>query len=107
MLLAAQQPQLSFLNHSRPVMDAHNCYPYSGQWQDRLNRALATGFPVGIEQDLGWYFETTTAQGRVVVTHEPKTTGDEPTLKEHFFERVRPIVETSIAKRDAAHWPLI
>ena len=41
--LSAQQP-LDFLNHNRPILDAHNCYPYNGEWKDRLERALTTGF---------------------------------------------------------------
>jgi hypothetical protein len=47
--------QLNFLNSGHSVLDAHNCYPYEGQWTDRLQRALSTGRPVGIEQDLAWY----------------------------------------------------
>ena len=29
---------------------AHNCYPYEGQWTDRIDRALKNRFPIGIEQ---------------------------------------------------------
>ena len=32
-----------------PLLDAHNCYPYEGRWTDRIDRALAVGFPVAIE----------------------------------------------------------
>jgi hypothetical protein len=46
--LCAQAAPLDFLNHNRPVLDAHNCYPYEGRWADRIDRALTTGFPVGI-----------------------------------------------------------
>src|SRR5580704_17276512 len=63
------QPPLDFLNHNRPVVDAHNCYPYEGRWTDRIDRALKSGFPVSIEQDLAWN------EGRVVLSHEPKTSG--------------------------------
>src|SRR2546423_12573884 len=97
--LAAQD--LNFLNHNRPVPDAHNCYPYKGQYRDRIERALRTPFPVGIEQDIAW------ANGKPVVTHEAKTTGAEPTLREHFFERVRPIIEKALADNDRASWPII
>jgi hypothetical protein len=100
-VLLGQQPQLDFLNHNRPVLDAHNCYPYKGQYADRIDRALSTGFPVAIEQDIAW------ARGRPVVSHSPKTTGEEPTLREYFFERVRPIVEKALAENDRAKWPLI
>jgi hypothetical protein len=95
------QPQLDFLNHNRSVLDAHNCYPERGQWPDRIARALKTGYPVAIEQDLAWF------GGRAVLSHTEKTTGVEPTLRAHFFERVRPIVEKALAANDRAHWPLI
>ncbi|MBZ5724709.1 MAG: hypothetical protein LAP87_06895 [Acidobacteriia bacterium] len=89
------------------MLDAHNCYPVEGRWADRIARALASGFPVGIEQDLAWYVDPATGQGRVVVSHEAKTTGAEPLLRDYFFERVRPIVEKALAENDRARWPLI
>ena len=95
------QPQLEFLNHNQPVLDAHNCYPYDGRYADRIDRALSLGFPIAIEQDIAW------AAGRPVVSHTPKTTGSEPTLREHFFERVRPIVEKALVENDRSKWPLI
>jgi hypothetical protein len=97
--LCAQQ--LDFLNRNKPVLDAHNCYPYKGQFADRIDRALGAGFPIGIEQDIAW------ANGRPVVSHTPKTTGDEPALRTHFFERVRPIVEKALAENDRSKWPII
>jgi hypothetical protein len=29
----------------RPIrhVDAHNCYPYEGNWADRIDRALSVG----------------------------------------------------------------
>ena len=101
------QANLDFLNHNRPVLDAHNCYPYKGDFRDRIDRALQTGFPVGIEQDLGWAIDPATGKGRPVVTHDAKTTGTEPTLRDYFFERVRPIVEKALADNDRARWPII
>jgi len=97
--LAAQD--LDYLNHNRSVLDAHNCYPYRGQFADRIERALATGYPVGIEQDIAL------AGGVPVVSHEAKTAGSEPTLRAHFFERVRPLMEKALQDNDRAHWPLI
>lgn len=105
--LFAQQPQLDFLSHNRPILDAHNCYPYRGKYGDRIERALATGFPVTIEQDIAWAVDPVTQQGRPVVSHTPRTTGEEPTLRDYFFERVRPIVEKAFAENDRARWPLI
>jgi hypothetical protein len=89
------------------VLDAHNCYPYKGEWGDRINRALGTGFPVGIEQDLAWYVDPATGKGRIVVSHTDKVTGAEPELRTYFFERVRPIVEKALAENDRAHWPVV
>ncbi len=103
----AQTSPLDFLNHNRPVLDAHNCYPYEGQWADRIDRALKLGFPVGIEQDMAWYVDPATGKGRAVVTHTAKTSGAEPLLRDYFFERVRPIVEKALKDNDRAHWPLI
>jgi hypothetical protein len=93
--------QLEFLNGNKPVVDAHNCYPYNGQWADRLSRALGSGYPKGIEQDLAW------SAGRVVLSHSAKTTGSEPTLREHFFEAVRPLIEKALADNNGAKWPMI
>jgi len=105
--LGAQTNPLDFLNHNRPVLDAHNCYPYEGQWNNRIDRALATGFPIGIEQDMAWYVDPATGKGRAVVSHEAETKGTEPLLRDYFFERVRPIIEKALAENDRARWPLI
>lgn len=105
--LLAAQSGLGFLNHNRPVLDAHNCYPYDGRWQDRIDRALASGSPVSIEQDLTWYVDPASSAGRIVVTHRAEADGSEPTLQSYFFERVRPIVEQALRDNDRARWPLI
>lgn len=105
--LLCAQPQLDFLNHNHPLLDAHNCYPYDGQYNDRIDRALSTGYPVAIEQDVAWAVDPATGKGRPVVTHTPNTTGKEPTLREHFFEHVRPLIEKALAENDRAHWPMI
>jgi hypothetical protein len=101
------QATLDFLNHNRSVLDAHNCYPYKGEWGDRIDRALGAGFPVAIEQDLAWYVDPATGKGRIVVSHTDKVTGSEPDLRAYFFERVRPIVEKALAENDRAQWPVI
>src|SRR5438445_10080663 len=101
------QGTLDVLNHNRPLLDAHNCYPYKGEWADRITRALKTGFPVGIEQDLAWYVDPSTGKGRVVVTHKAQTDGSEPSLRDYFFEQVRHIVEAALKNGDRSHWPLV
>ncbi|HTF71348.1 MAG TPA: hypothetical protein VK638_52645 [Edaphobacter sp.] len=103
----AQGPDLDFLNHNYPILDAHNCYPYQGQWNDRIQRALSSGFPVSIEQDLAWYVDPATGKGRVVVSHTPHPAGDEPTLEDYFFKQVRPVVEKAIAENKRNQWPVI
>lgn len=101
------QPQLHYLNGGRPVLDAHNCYPYKGNWNDRIDRALSTGYPVGIEQDLAWYVDPQTKEGRIVVSHTNQPTGTEPTLQQHFFDRVQPAIERELKNGDHSRWPLI
>lgn len=83
------------------MLDAHNCYPYDGKYQDRIERALKTGLPVAIEQDLAWHVN------KSVLSHEVKTTGAEPGMKEYFFERIRPIVEKALRDGNQGNWPLI
>ena len=95
------------MNCGRPTLDAHNCYPDDGQWADRIDRALKQGFPLSIEQDLAWYRDPVTGTGRVVVSHSAETRGSEPTLRDYFFERVRPIILKALDENDKAHWPLI
>ena len=106
-IASAQHAGLNVLNHNRPFLDAHNCYPYDGQWNDRINRALNSGFPVSIEQDLAWYVDPATGKGRVVVSHTPRPTGAEPTLRDYFFKQVQPIVKKAIAENKRGEWPLI
>jgi len=103
----AQKADLKFLNNNEPMLDAHNCYPYQGHWNNRVYRALSSGFPVSIEQDLAWYVDPTTGRGRVVVSHTPKPTGLEPTLREYFFEQVRPTIEKAIKENKKDTWPLV
>jgi hypothetical protein len=106
-LSAQKNSGLDFLNHNRPILDAHNCYPYEGQWTNRIQRALASGFPVSIEQDLAWYVDPATGRGRVVVSHTKDTTGSEPLLRDYFFETVRPVVEKALRENKPETWPLI
>src|ERR1700734_1707685 len=92
---------------SRTVMDAHNCYPYYEWWGDRIDRALSAGTPVAIEQDLAWHTDPKTGRSWSVVTHGLPTHGNEPTMDQYFFERVRPIVEKALREGNHGNWPLI
>lgn len=92
---------LNLLLASRVLLDAHNCYTENGRWADRIDRALAQGVPIAIEQDLAWY------QGRSILTHEKNFSGAEPGMREYFFERVRPVVEKELRSGDRKRWPVI
>jgi hypothetical protein len=105
--VSAQTDSLQFLNRGRPTLDAHNCYPYEGRWADRIDRALEAGTPVVIEQDLTWHIDGATGKGRIAISHSAKTRGDEPGLRDYFFERVRPLVERALAGNDRSRWPIV
>jgi hypothetical protein len=91
----------------RVLLDAHNCYPEHDRWTDRIERALSAGTPIAIEQDLIWIKDPATGQFRSVLAHNEPFTGHEPILKEHFFERIRPIVERALRENRRDNWPLI
>lgn len=107
-LLFAAMPHSEAQENSRsilggaPLLHAHNAYPEKGQWRDRIDRALATGLsPIVIEQDVAL-----DGRGRSVVTHDADVTGSEPTLAQHFFDRVRPMMERALAEGRRDRWPL-
>ncbi len=92
---------------ARVLLDAHNCYPDGDRWADRLDRAIGTGLPIAIEQDLVWYKDPSTGRARSIVSHGEPFTGREPSLESHFFERIRPIVTRALAEPRRETWPLI
>lgn len=51
-LLAA--PKTTVTPGARTVVLAHNAYPDHGKYADRIDRAIASGTPVMIEEDLAW-----------------------------------------------------
>lgn len=91
----------------RVLLHAHNCYPEGALFADRLDRALGTGTPILIEQDLVWYRDPVTGASRSIVSHGAPFTGTEPGLREHFFETIKPIVEGALRDGDARQWPLV
>jgi hypothetical protein len=92
---------------SRVLLDAHNCYPYDGKYADRIERALATGMPLAIEQDLVWYTDSMSGKSWSVISHGKPLSGNEPTMKVYFFERIRPLVERALREGKTEHWPLL
>lgn len=106
-LVCAAHAQKTPLPGSRTITDAHNCYPYFEWWFDRIDRALSTGTPVSIEQDLGWYTDAKTGKSWSVLTHGSPIEGNEPTMEHYFFDRVRPIVEKALKEGNHGDWPII
>jgi hypothetical protein len=92
---------------ARVLLDAHNCYPDGGQWADRIERALAGGLPVAIEQDLVWFRDPRSGVFRSILSHGEPFTGAEPSLASHFFERIRPLVEQALREGRREAWPLV
>ncbi len=83
-------------------LHAHNCYPQKGLWADRLDRALATGArPIVIEQDLVWH------TGTSVVAHERESAASAPTLEQHFFVRVGPLLDRAVRDGRRSDWPVV
>jgi hypothetical protein len=54
------------------------------------DRALKTGLPIAIEQDLAWYMDKASGKSWSVVVHHLPPSGSEPTLKTYFFETDSP-----------------
>jgi hypothetical protein len=113
LILAAPPAWAEFAPGTRVLLDAHNCYPYNGRWADRIDRALSAGTPLAIEQDLVWYHDPATGKGRSLVAHDERgkpalgLDGTEPSMRDYFFERVRPIVERALAEQRRDTWPII
>jgi len=101
----AQSPSPLLLG-GRSLLHAHNAYPEGGRWRDRIDRALATGLPVVIEQDIA-YAPRNESHLRTVVSHEAAVKGSEPTLEEYFFDRVRPLMERELASGQRDRWPVV
>jgi hypothetical protein len=102
--LVAQQ---GFGPGQRVLLDAHNAYPQNGRWSDRIDRALSTGLPVAIEQDLFWAKNRTSGRFEIVVAHDSSEIDRAPTLEAYFFEKIRPIMERALAGHSRDTWPLI
>jgi hypothetical protein len=99
-VLAAQETA-RFEPGRRVLLDAHNAYAYQGRWGDRTDRALSTGMPLAIEQDLVWR-----ASAHSIVSHGEPFTDREPSLRD-FFERIRPMVTHAMKTGSREQWPLI
>ena len=94
---------------TRTLLDAHNCYPYDNWWNDRIDRALGTGTPLAIEQDLALYTDPKTGKSWPVVTHSATgLSGQEPTFEHYFFDHIQPVMEEALRHpEERSQWPLI
>jgi len=92
---------------ARTLLDAHNCYPNHGRWADRIERALNCGVPIAIEQDLVWYTDSLSGKSWSIVSHGEPYLGNEPTMRDYFFERVRPIIKKTFLEGNNNNWPII
>ncbi len=101
-----RQP-LDFRPGHRVLLDAHNAYPQSGRWDDRIDRALSTGEPLAIEQDLYWRRDALTGTHAIVVAHDSDAIAIAPTLESHFFEKIRTPMERALRENRRNAWPLI
>jgi len=99
--------QKGFGPGERTLLDAHNAYPQNGRWTDRIDRALSTGTPVAIEQDLFWKQNTATGRFEIIVAHDKKELDGAPTLESYFFDKIRPLMERALAEQKRDTWPLI
>lgn len=92
---------------ARVLIDAHNAYPAYGKFTDRIDRALSSGLPVAIEQDLIWFKDPRSGVGRSVVAHDEPEAATAPTFEEYFFVKVAPIMKKALADNRRDQWPLI
>lgn len=100
--LCAQNKSSNVVPGARIQMLAHNAYPDHGKYADRLDRAISSGMPFVVEEDLAWL------DGRSVVIHGAKNMSvDDPTLETYFFPKVQPLMEKAMRSHDKSKWPLI
>ncbi|MEP7345334.1 MAG: hypothetical protein ABI877_08705, partial [Gemmatimonadaceae bacterium] len=104
---AIAQQASAFGPGARVLLDGHNAYPEHGKWADRIDRVLATGVPVAIEQDLYWVRPAGSSTHTSVVAHDSYAIDSAPTLEAYFFERIRPLMERALAENRRDTWPLI
>ena len=104
---AAQRPATGYAAGARVLLDAHNCYPTDGGYADRIDRALATGLPIAIEQDLFWFTDPRSGVPRTVVAHTPEEAATAPGFEAYFFLKVAPIMERALKENRRESWPLI
>ncbi|MEP6779861.1 MAG: hypothetical protein ABJC26_08230 [Gemmatimonadaceae bacterium] len=99
-------PATGYAPGQRVLLDAHNSYPENGKWADRIDRALKTGTPLAIEQDLYWRREPS-GQYRAIVAHDSDQLVGAPTFEKYFFDRIQPLMERALRENKRENWPLV
>ena len=101
-VFAAKLDSGTYAPGSRVQMMAHNAYPDHGKYQDRLDRALASGVPFAVEEDLAWIDE------KSLLIHGSKNVSEsDPTLESYFFPKIGAVVEKALQQGNKGDWPLI
>ena len=99
---AAKMSKSAYAPGTRVQVMAHNAYPDHGKYDDRLDRAVASGVPFVVEEDLAW------TDGKSLLIHGKKNVGSEdPTLESYFFPKITPLMEKALKDGDKRNWPLI
>ena len=98
---------------ARVLVDAHNAYPSDGKFSDRIDRALSTGVPLAIEQDLVWYKRSGDRRRpiRGLTWRYPRRPGGggdgaDPRASTSS-PRSQPIMKKALAENRRDDWPLI
>ena len=104
---AGAQAPTGFGPGARVLLDGHNAYPERGRWADRIERVLATGTPVAIEQDLYWVRQPGRDGSTSVVAHDSDAVAAAPSFEAYFFKRIAPIMDKALAEERRDTWPLI
>lgn len=97
------QPAPPAIFGGKSLLDAHNAYPEDGKYRDRFARAMATGLaPLVIEQDVSY----NAPARQSVVSHDTELDGTEPSLEQHFFAPLKPLLDAAVAVGAKDHWPM-
>jgi hypothetical protein len=98
----AAAPKLTVAPGARTLILAHNAYPDHGKYNDRLERAIASGVPFVVEEDLAW------VNGHSYLVHGAKNAAaGDPTLETYFFPTIKPIMEQALRDGNKGNWPLV
>jgi len=101
-LTAAFAAGLTYAPATRTQILSHNAFPDHGKFGDRLDRTLAAGLPVAIEEDLAW------VDGKSLLIHGAKALGSEdPKFESYVIPKIKPIMEKALKEGNKGNWPLI